>query len=103
MTSHSGSGNVIWRTLQLGASWDLLLGERTSASRLARWGRIVCGIEVLPLAKQLVTVYALGQAPDVGVRDTTRHKVLAPPIDHLDDAQDLHGGLCPCVADEFAL
>ena len=45
----------------------LLLGEGTSASRRSRWGRIVCGIEGLPLAKQLVPVYALGQTLNVGI------------------------------------
>jgi hypothetical protein len=77
---------VAGQVFRCGSRTGLLLGEGTSATLRARWGRIVCGIEGLPLAKQLVPVYALGQTLNVGIRDTTRYEVLAPPIDHLNDA-----------------
>lgn len=80
-----------------------LFGEGAPTPRRSRRGRIVCGVERLPLAKQRVAVHALGQALDVGGRDAASREVLAPPVNHLDDVHDFGGGLRLCVAKEFAL
>jgi len=80
-----------------------LPGEGIATPRRLRTGRIVRGIETLPLGKQGIAVYALGQALDVGIRHAAGREVLAPAVNHLDDAYDFGGGLRRCVTEEFAL
>jgi hypothetical protein len=55
------------------------------------------------LAKQLVAVYAFSQAIKVCILDATLRKVLAPPIDHLNDAHHFSCSLRRGVAEKFAL
>jgi hypothetical protein len=58
---------VAWQTFVAAGHISLLLGEGAPTPWRSRRRRIVCRIEGLPLLKQGVTIYALGQALEVGI------------------------------------